>query len=431
MGEFEHLNFIVNYRKADYSSLLFPEADKKILTDLARNVAEIAARPLMAERKKLWTDHNALVPTRPVLLCDPENGWNEIIPSSAIRCTNSIARHWENWLRKQVFWGEKMNDDYVVEPYFDVPHHYEETSWAVAGKEIHKEFRTDGGAYHIDAVLDDFDEELEKVVTPQLNIDWEMSGRLLALAHELFDGILIVRQKTWWFWSVGQTDDYVFLRGLDTMFMDFYDYPEKVHALAEKIYAYTDRRLDYLEASCALSLNNDSSFVGSGGMGFTTELPQTGFSGHVRTRDMWGLAESQSTVGVSPEMFAEFIFPYQKRMMERFGLSCYGCCEPLDTRIDIIKQISNLRRVSVSPWADRCVMAEKLGKEYVYSVKPSPTPLSQAVMDEDAVRKELESILDTAGSSILEIVMKDNHTLGGNPENVRTWVQIAREMIER
>ena len=54
-----------------------------VLRGLAAEIREIAARPVMAERRQLWLDHNALRRTRPVLLCDPENGWKaryEILP---------------------------------------------------------------------------------------------------------------------------------------------------------------------------------------------------------------------------------------------------------------------------------------------------------------------------------------------------------------
>ena len=87
---------------------------------------------------------------------------------------------------------------------------------------------------------------------------------------------------------------------------------------------------------------------------------------------MWGFAESQETVGVSPHMFAEFVFPYQLPILERFGLNCYGCCEPLDTRRRIVEKTPRLRRVSVSAWANVERMAEKLGDRYIFSWKPSP-----------------------------------------------------------
>ena len=75
---------------------------------------------------------------------------------------------------------------------------------------------------------------------------------------------------------------------------------------------------------------------------------------------MWCLTESQETVGVSPEQFEEFVFQYQLPLQERFGLNCYGCCEPLQSRWHIVKKIPRLRRVSVSPWADQEMMAEML-----------------------------------------------------------------------
>ena len=80
-----------------------------------------------------------------------------------------------------------------------------------------------------------------------------------------------------------------------------------------------------------------------------------------RLKDMWGFCESQETVSVDPELFAEFVLPYQMPILERFGLNCYGCCEGLDSRWDYIRHIPNLRRVSVSPWADEAKMAEQLG----------------------------------------------------------------------
>ena len=75
-------------------------------------------------------------------------------------------------------------------------------------------------------------------------------------------------------------------------------------------------------------------------------------------------------------MFGEFIFPYQLPLLERFGLNCYGCCEPLDRRWSVVKQVPRLRRVSVSAWADWAKMAELLGDRYIFSLKPRPVDLA-------------------------------------------------------
>jgi len=71
---FEQLNFRVNYNNADYSDLYFPSGDRAILRTLSEQMAEIAARSIIDARRRLWVEHNSLRRTRPVLLCDPENG---------------------------------------------------------------------------------------------------------------------------------------------------------------------------------------------------------------------------------------------------------------------------------------------------------------------------------------------------------------------
>ena len=145
---------------------------------------------------------------------------------------------------------------------------------------------------------------------------------------------------------------------------------------------------------------------------------------------MWGFAGSQETVGVSPQMFAEFVFPYQLRILERFGLNCYGCCEPLDKRWHIVQQIPNLCRVSISPWAELARMAEMLGDRYIYSMKPHPTDLAVSSLDEDRVRAQLREAFRITQNCRVEAIMKDNHTIGNNHQNVIRWCQIAREEAE-
>ena len=429
---FEQLNFRVNFNNADYSKLSFSNEDKKILKELGKQVAEISARPIMAERKQLWIDHNKLKKTRPVILCDPENGWNEIILESDIKCQNDIARYWENQLRKAIFWGNEINDDCVILPEFKLPYVYKEKQWGVAGStkvQSAKKTAEDGEAYHIETVLEDYS-QIKDITKPELHLNYKTTESVLAIAREIFDGDLEVKLDTVWFWSIGLTDEFVFLRGMEKLMYDFYDKPESVHQVMELLYEGTLEKLDFLERENLLCLNNNDAFVGSGGMGFIDTLPAADFTGKVRTKDMWGLAESQVTVGVSPEMFKEFIFPYQKKLMERFGLSCYGCCEPMDKRFEIVKTVPNLRRVSVSAWANKQIMAEQLKHDYIYSMKPTPSDLAVPVMDQEFVRKQIKEALSITKHNCLELIMKDNHTLGKNPENLKNWVKIVRAEIE-
>ncbi len=75
-------------------------------------------------------------------------------------------------------------------------------------------------------------------------------------------------------------------------------------------------------------------------------------------------------------------------------------------------------------------MAEALGSNYVYSRKPNPTLISTEHFDEDAIREDLRRTLTVAKNCNVEIVMKDVHTLAGEPERMARWVELARESID-
>src|ERR1035437_87515 len=111
--------------------LVFSEEEKQVLRKLAGEVSELAARPIESEKQVLWTKHNDLEEVRPLIFCDPENGWNEIIPEKTLLCQNELARNWEMTLRKEIFWATKMGDDRVTEPFFNIPYSYSETDWGM------------------------------------------------------------------------------------------------------------------------------------------------------------------------------------------------------------------------------------------------------------------------------------------------------------
>ena len=218
----------------------------------------------------------------------------------------------------------------------------------------------DGNAYTWESPLKDGYEALHELKYSSIVVDAERTKKLLGLAHDVFDGILTVRLEGIWWWTLGMTSDLILLRGFENMLMDFYDHPDEVHALMAFLRDENLAMLDFLESENLLSLNNGGDFHGTGGYGWTDELPSAGFDGsHVKTADMWGFCESQETVGVSPEIFEELIFPYQNEILQRFGLNIYGCCEPLDTRWDVVKKIPRLRKVTVSPWSDNKTLWRK------------------------------------------------------------------------
>lgn len=200
-------------------------------------------------------------------------------------------------LRKEIFWGRFMSDDKVIEPYFDIPFLYEESDWGMREQKIGG---TQGGSYRWDAPLKDY-KDIEKLRFPEIIVDYERTQRVLALAQDVFGDFLQVRLKGSFWWSLGMTWTLINLRGLTQIMYDVYDHPKEFHHLMAFLRDGHMQKLDFLENNNLLSLNNDGTYVGSGGFGYTQELPTPDFDGlHVHTQDLWGFAESQETVGFSP-----------------------------------------------------------------------------------------------------------------------------------
>jgi hypothetical protein len=431
LGDTNGLSWSINY--AALVGRQEPAVDgreKAVLRELARRVAELAALPIQQEKAQRWKAHHALKRTAPLIFCDPEDAWYELIPADELTCTHNLARIWEFKLRKEIYWAENIKDDRVVLPTFSV-----HTVWTKTprGLEANVVGGQDGGAYHWEAPLKDGFEAMEQLKPAQIKVDMERTRALEALAHDVFDGILEVKREAVYWWSLGMTTDLIMLRGFENVLFDFYDHPDELHTLMALLRDENLAMLDYLEQNNLLTLNNGGDFHGTGGYAWTDELPAPDFCGYVRTKDMWGFCESQETVGVSPELFEEFIFPYQSAMLERFGLNIYGCCEPLDTRWKIIGCIPRLRKVTVSPWSNDEVMAENLGADNVYCKKVNPSRIATAVIDEDAIRAELRTTFDAVKrhDCRAEVLMRDVLTVACNPHNPVRWVQIAREEAEK
>ena len=225
--------------------LVMTPEDRAVLRRLAEHVARIADSPRMHETRRLWTRHNTLADTRPLVFCDPENGWNEIITESQMQCRGKLARRWEIDLRKEIFWGDEMGDDKPVEPFFDVPYTVPADDWGLK-VEYH---RTDAaGSCVWDAPVKNYDTDLAKLHSPPVDIDWQTTNGCLQIAQEALGDILQVRLKGTWWWSLGLTWPAATLRGLTNSLCDFIDHPDELKELLRIIAKGHLDKLDYLEA---------------------------------------------------------------------------------------------------------------------------------------------------------------------------------------
>jgi len=409
------------------------QSDLQVLRELAKRVREIAESPVMEERRRLWRRHNDLHGERPLILIESGGLIEPLIPASARHCTGDWAKGVEHGFLFTITACEHVDDDSVVEPYMTYNWQVGLSDYGVRSEKQRGDADGKLGSYRWDPAINDLDTEFDKLHPRTFSVDREATMKQKQKLEEVFGGILKVRRRGMNWWTMGMTWPAIDIVGLEGLMMLMYDNPEGLHRLMAFLRDDHIAVIEWYEREGLLTLNNENDYVGSGSLGYTDDLPQADWKegDPVRLKDMWVLSESQETVGVSPQMFAEFVFPYQLPVIEKFGLSYYGCCEPVHSRWDTLKQIPNLRKLSVAPWCDQEIMAECLGRDYVFCRKPNPEMISKQSFDEDAIRRDIRTTLDIAKDCNLEIVMKDVHTVADHPERVGRWVQIAREEIAR
>lgn len=408
--------------------------DRDVLRRLAERKASIAADPVNLERRDLWYRHDADTSGRPMVLAEIGGIRDRVlpIPESSYECTNPWARGLEQRLRFEIYQFDVLRDDHVVEPTMEVNWKVDVSDYGVQPTFYHTQNEGHLAARRWDPALADLDRDFARLRPRTYCVDRQATQAEQERLERVFAGILPVRIRGGFWWTLGMTWTAIELIGLDNLMLSMYDNPQGLHRLMAFLRDDSLRYASWLEAEGLLGLNNENDYIGSGSMGYTRALPAAGWQpgAPVRTLDQWVLLESQETVGVGPDQFAEFVFPYQQEIARRFGRVYYGCCEPVHTRLHVLRQLPNLERISVSPWADEAQMARHLGPRVVISRKPSPTLVSTRVFDEDAILADLRHTLDVTRGCRVELIMKDVHTLNDEPGRLPRWVELARRATD-
>jgi len=409
---------------------MFSSPDSRVLRDLAEHVAEIADLPIQEERRELWKKHNSLQPVRPMILVFPEGAWEELLTEKDLRCEGEEASRVEWALRSRIYYHEHFQDDTVIEREWVVQKVVHSSGWGLEGRRIPSpEAR---GAWKFDPVLKG-PSDLERLRFPEIVYDEEATERMLAQVEELFGDILDVKLKGVAHISYHLMNQYTDWRGLEQMMTDMFLQPKMLREVLAFMVEGHRRILQQYVDQNLLSLNNDCTYHSSGGNGYTDELPKPGFDpARVRPCDMWSSAESQEMAQVGPRQHVEFALQYERKLLEPFGLNGYGCCEDLTKKLDDVFTIPNLRRVSISPFADVEACAEKLQGDYIFSWKPHPAHLVGR-FDGEMIRSYIRRTIEAAQERgcVLEMVLKDTHTCEHHLERFDRWTQIAREEVDR
>lgn len=404
--------------------------DRHVLRELAKQVQEIASDPVNDQRKILWTNLNSLKKTRPLVFIF-EIPWNEMNYEDelVLQTKDEFCQELELSLRRTLYQWNHMQGDMVVENYLDCPPIIHDTGIGISEDvDMVKTDETSNiGSRHFHIQIKE-EEDIEKIKMPIITYDKEKTEERYQCMCDIFDSIMPVRKIGIRGTSIAPWDLLVRLTGIEEILMDLYTRPEYVHKLIGHLTDTYIHRLDQIEALNLLSLNNDNTYHG-GGYNYSDELPKEGFNpDKVRTCDMWGRAMAQIFSSVSPAMHEEFALQYENRYLSRFGLNYYGCCEPLHKKIDILRKIPNLRKISMSPWIDVDEAVENMGNDFVFSYKPNPAVLTGDNWDADTARKELINVMQKGKNCTIEFIMKDISTVNHEPQRLWEWAKIAHEV---
>jgi len=408
--------------------------DIDVVRELAGRYREIAALSVQEERRKLWSDHFSLKKTRVPILASfgMHNVWcREVFGDDRMECEDPFFRAYERDLKMRIFRHEIVNDDCIYEPWISLRASVKGDGgrlWGVV--EAMHSSNVEGGAAAIDPPLKSWD-DLEKLQMTHHEVDEEATAANLdRLASAIGDivAIDVNRAPAYSGFAADISTTIARLRGLGNLMTDMYEYRNELRRLVafmrDGILQNNREAEDAGHYSLTSGQNQAMCYGGS------LERPRDN-SGPRKRKDIWGFCAAQEFTLVSPKFHDEFLFQYQKPIYEHFGLIHYGCCEDLGSKIDMLRQLKNLRSIAVTPVANVAKCAQQIGTDYAISWRPNPTDMMCYGYDEDKIRRIIGSGLEACKGGYLHIHLKDIETVEGDVTRMTKWVNLVRDVTDK
>ena len=394
--------------------------DTRILRSLAYEYNAIAHDEHNRQRVSLHKSVNSLRMIRPVVLID-ELPWSEMNTDGelTLHCQDPVLREAELFMRREIYKFKHLRADMIVRPYLPVPKVISSTGDGV--NVIENTLATDVDNRIIShEYIDQFADgaNLEMLRVPAITYDADETDRRYQLIGSIIGDILPLKKTGIDYMTMHPWDDISRYRSVTPLLVDLAERPEFSHKLARRVF---DIGMAEAEQYLKLGLYENDPWNLHCTPILCDELYPNGFTGeHTDFSTIWGRGTAQIFGAVSKDMHEEFDISYQIETIGRCGLVYYGCCEPLDRKIDMVEKIPNLRKVSITPWADVQIAAEAIGKRYVLSSKPNPAAVAVPVLDTVELRREISGILEACAKNgcSCDIVLKDISTCHRNPQNI-------------
>ena len=400
------------------------QRDKDIIRELAKRYMEYATDDKQRKMNERMRATNDLKIVRPPVLLD-EIPWFEMDIDNELTCLceDRTAIRLETWLRQSLFRRKHFKADTLFEPFYRVRMAYDTSDIGIDVQETTKSTNEKNNiiSHSYEDILED-EESVEKIKIPTFTARPDKDEKALELYTDIFGDVMPVKLCGRAFLYHAPWDKIARYRGMEPILYDFYDRPEHLHAIRQKFLDMAIAEMDFVEKH----LHVDPSFPSLHCTpAMISGLAEDGW------KATWLRTMAQGFSEVSPEMHEEFELKYVLQIADRFAYTYYGCCEPLDNKLDVIFKIPNLRKVGVSPWAKEEVMAERLGGNFVYARKPNPSHVA-LVTDPEVIRKETEKTVKLCQKygCPVEFVLKDISTVSKRPENLIVWAQTVSDVLD-
>jgi len=401
-----------------------PDSQRATVRELARRVAAIASSEENARIQQRWRDVNALrKPDRAPVWCRPVGAWSELLPEDALTCTDPWLRGMERAFRQTLI-KHDIGDDSPVEPWFGVSAAFDVDPPNVWGVEVaHRDPGVAGGAWAYDPPLKTED-DFGCLRLPTYTYNAARTEERLDRAHDLLGDLLPVRLTCGAPLGATLGTAAADLRGLSQMMVDMAGEPAVMHRLIAHLRDATLGAMAQVAATGLLTANN------VGPMTCSDPIGEKDGEGRIGYGNLWIMANSQEFGAVSPAHWRAFCLEYQRPIIEQYGLSAYGCCEDLRTKIEGVLSLANLRIFVCSAWTDLAAVQEAVGQDYVIMWRQKA---SDVVFPDDVetIRRDLENGCRQLQGSRYQIVLRELQTLSGHPQRLHEWTRAAIEMAAR
>jgi len=407
--------------------------DTEAMRPLVDRILERAALPCQREGAELFARTNALLPVEraPVAVCHeliPEEHWPLMLGEDPLQCKAADARALEWRLLKRLWAAEHIGDDRPLLPQVLVT---ASVTWT-RGWGVNLDRESVGGATTASRPVPPFAEKVDvsRLTVPSWTMDEEATARQVERTLELTEGRLDVRiQHPTLGWNM--FDIAVAMRGMDNLLMDCIAAPEDVHALMgfitnAHVAQHTERAargwVNRVASPCGRYQVSDWAFYHCAWLDAARAAEEPVLA------DEWAYVSAQTSAGLGPSMYEEFVHPYSIQVGTLFpnGTVYYHGCECLDDKYPILASLPNLRRMHVSPWSSPRRAREALGRSVVLEVHAHPTRVF-FTSDRKEMAADLRHLLAEAGDGPMDLNLNDIHSVNGQPEKLGLWAALAKE----